>query len=119
MRRILLGSGGSCVIVATAGHRKGLADRLAECSIDLRKRPKTGRYIALDAQETLVPVLVEGRPNGDLFSRAIEPMLERAESAAMHEPGGRLRFRRNGDAAMGSRSFAETPRFNSSNSGMI
>ena len=82
-----LGSGGVCIVIATAEHRRGLADRLTRWAIDMRLTVETGRYIALDAEETLDRFLVEGWPDRDLFYRTVEPVLARGESAVTRSAG--------------------------------
>lgn len=82
-----LGTGGACVVIATEEHRRGLAERLKACFIDLQQAARTGRYIALDAAETLAGFMVAGRPDRERFQRAIEPVLLRAKAAASGNAG--------------------------------
>ncbi len=82
-----LGSGGACIVIATAECRSGLADRLTEWAIDVRLAARSGRYIAVDAQEMLGRFMVEGWPDRDLFYRTIEPVLAHAESALTRKCG--------------------------------
>ena len=57
LSRKALVSGGSVVVIATAGHRLALEnelhDELRASGIDLQEITRAGRYIALDARETL------------------------------------------------------------------
>ncbi len=82
-----LGSGGACIVIATAEHRSGLAERLKDWAIDISSVTDSGRYIALDAEETMARFMVEGWPNRELFYRAIEPLLPRAQASAARKPG--------------------------------
>lgn len=77
-----LGSGTSCLVIATVDHRRKLAERLEQWAIDVDFAARRERYIALDAAETLACFMVEGWPSKELFYRAVEPLLERAQSAA-------------------------------------
>ncbi len=63
-----LAAGHVTIVVATATHREGLAQRLSECGLDLTTALKQGRYIALDAAETLSEFLVDGWPNAVRFT---------------------------------------------------
>jgi PAS domain S-box-containing protein len=78
-----LGAGGSCVVIATELHRRGLADRLTAYGLDLEFAARSNRYIALDARETLGRFMVEGWPDEELFRRAIEPELLRARDGLL------------------------------------
>lgn len=81
-----LGSGGSCMVIATPERLRGLAERLAGWAIDVPLVIDSGRYMALDAEETLARITVEGWPNRELFGRTIEPLLARAQAAALRKP---------------------------------
>lgn len=78
-----LGSGGSCIVIATADHCASLGERLTHWAVDIPMATLAGRYICLDAQETLARFLVDEWPDRELFSQVIEPVLERAEAAAL------------------------------------
>jgi PAS domain S-box-containing protein len=80
-----LGAGGSCLVIATESHRQGLADRLNAYGLDLHFAASCNRYIALDARETLSRFMVEGWPDEELFRRAIEPELRRANAGLLRK----------------------------------
>jgi signal transduction histidine kinase len=63
------------VLVATPAHRAGIEARLHEDGIDLAKLRAAGRYIALDAAETLARIAVAGEPDGERFRQVIDPIL--------------------------------------------
>ena len=48
-----LEAGDAAVVIATAAHRDGLAERLRVRGLDANQAAKEGRYIALDAADTL------------------------------------------------------------------
>jgi len=77
-----LGGGDAAVVIATAAHREGLALRLAARGLDIARARQQGRYIALDAAETLSSFMRDGKPDANLFTNIIGETLERACSNA-------------------------------------
>src|ERR1700730_5081048 len=57
-----LGAGETCLIIATAPHRAQIAEHLATRGFDLSALSEQGRYVTLDAAETLSRFLVDGGP---------------------------------------------------------
>lgn len=72
-------AGDSIIIIATAEHRKALEDRLTRQGFDMNYLSSAGRYIALDANETLSFFMVNNWPDEDLFIELITSVLERAQ----------------------------------------
>jgi PAS domain S-box-containing protein len=66
-----LGAGDSSIVIATKAHRDGLSKRLLSCGIDLAIATQQGRFIALDASETLAKFMVEGWPDGERFHQVV------------------------------------------------
>jgi signal transduction histidine kinase len=66
-----LGLGGAAIIVATQAHRDGLSQRLEAGGIPLAAAIQQGRYIALDAAQTLAAFMKEGMPDKVLFTRVV------------------------------------------------
>jgi hypothetical protein len=66
-----LGLGGAAIIVATQAHRDGLSQRLEAGGIPLAAAIQQGRYIALDAAQTLTAFMKEGMPDQLLFTRVV------------------------------------------------
>ena len=62
-----LGTGTPCLVVATSGHREALEQRLRENGLDLERAQARGRYIALDAAETLTRFMGDNLPNEEAF----------------------------------------------------
>jgi PAS domain S-box-containing protein len=77
-----LGAGDSAVVIATTDHRDGLARRLKARGLDIARVIETGRYIPLDAAETLSKFMLEGWPEAARFGEVIGSVIERARSAA-------------------------------------
>ena len=77
-----LGAGDSAVAIATRAHLDGLARRLKDRGLDTARAIETGRYVPLDARETLSRFLLEGWPDGARFAEVIGSVIERAKSAA-------------------------------------
>jgi signal transduction histidine kinase len=75
-------SGRAAVIVATQAHRERLAQRLEGDGVLVASAVEQGRYIALDAAETLGQFMVNGLPDRDRFMRVIGNVLQRAAAAS-------------------------------------
>ena len=73
-----LAGGGAALVIATKAHREGLAERLQSRGFDLPAAVEQGRYIALDAVETLSKFMRDGWPDADLFTGVIGSVLEQA-----------------------------------------
>jgi signal transduction histidine kinase len=66
-----LGAGDSAIAVATAENRDALAHRLKQRGLDIAGIAKQGRYVALDAAETLSTFMVRNWPDAQLFEKVI------------------------------------------------
>ena len=75
-------AGDAAVVIATRAHRDGLAQRLQSRGLDLSRAVEQGRYIALDAAETLSKFMVDGWPNDARFAEVIGSILGQAVTAA-------------------------------------
>jgi PAS domain S-box-containing protein len=80
-----LAAGSSAVVIATKGHQDNLSDRLRSQGLDLAKAVASGRYVVLDAAETLAGLMVDGVPDIARFSEVIGGVIARAASAAQDE----------------------------------
>jgi PAS domain S-box-containing protein len=78
-------AGDSAVVVATKAHRDGLARRLTGRGFDLAPAIKQGRYLALDAAETLSKFMVDGRPDPARFLRLAGSLVTQLGAAAQAE----------------------------------
>src|ERR1700687_1699388 len=77
-----LDAGESAVAIATKAPGDGLARRLRAAGLDIARAIETGRYIPLDAEETLSKFMLEGWPDAARFSELVGGVMERAKSAA-------------------------------------
>jgi signal transduction histidine kinase len=75
-----LGGGDAAIVIATPGHRHGLARILNSRGLDTSNALRTGRYASLDAGETLRMFLVNGWPDEVLFADVIGNLLTRTKS---------------------------------------
>lgn len=66
-----LGAGNAAVIIATPVHLEGLEQRLRARGFDTRKASTQGRYVALDAAQTLSKIMVEGMPDPARFAEIV------------------------------------------------
>jgi signal transduction histidine kinase len=66
-----LSSGRPAIVVATREHRFDCAECLREKGIDLTRAIEEGRYLALDASETLDQFMVDGAPDAKRFEQVI------------------------------------------------
>ncbi|HVA89933.1 MAG TPA: ATP-binding protein [Chloroflexota bacterium] len=77
------------VVIATRAHREALAQRLRARNLDIGLAVKQGRYIVLDAAETLSKLMREGWPDAARFADLMGGLMARATTAA---PGERPRI---------------------------
>jgi signal transduction histidine kinase len=80
-----LGAGESAVVIATKDHRDGLARRLKAFGLDTTNAVVQGRYVVLDAAETLAKITVGGWPDAALFAEVIGSVMATVTAAAGSE----------------------------------
>src|SRR5262245_47369178 len=73
-----LGAGESAVAIALPTHHAGFEKVLADSGFDLEKARSAGRYVALDAADTLSRILKNGRPDPEAFAGVIGGCIQRA-----------------------------------------
>jgi len=78
-------AGDAAVIIATRAHLDALAHRLADRALNVGKATREGRYIALDAADTLAKFMRNGQPDANTFVETIGPVIARAAAAAQSE----------------------------------
>lgn len=59
------------VVVATGPHRRALDTALVDLGVDPHRARETGRYVALDAAETLATFMVDGSPDPGRFTASV------------------------------------------------
>lgn len=77
-----LGSGDSAIVIATQVHVDGLTQRLRARSLDIVRSARRGRYVVLDAAETLSKFMRDGQPDAELFVNTVGKAVARASAAA-------------------------------------
>ena len=77
-----LGAGEAGVVIATPSHRAELEQQLRERGLDLRRATAEGRFVAVDAAETLAQFMVDGQPDAARFGERVGGLLARAAGAA-------------------------------------
>jgi hypothetical protein len=82
LMRSAIRSGDGMVIVATRAHHLALAQRLSTLGVDVPAMQREGRYVAMDARETLAAVMVNGRPDFARFSELIGGAVAAARKAS-------------------------------------
>ena len=80
--------GDSAVVIATKAHREGLAQRLQSRGFDTATAVEQGRYVALDAAETMARFMRDGWPDAGLFTNVIGSVL--GQTAAVGEKTRRI-----------------------------
>ncbi|MBZ5664424.1 MAG: MEDS domain-containing protein [Acidobacteriia bacterium] len=64
-------AGDAAIVIATKAHRDALTHRLHSRGFDVSRAIEQGRYIALDAAETLAEFMLDGWPDAALFTQTI------------------------------------------------
>jgi PAS domain S-box-containing protein len=77
-----LGSGDAAIVIATKAHREALAQKLKTRGLDILKAGIQGRYIALDAAETLAKLSVDGWPDAARFAKLMGDIVTQAQAAS-------------------------------------
>jgi signal transduction histidine kinase len=77
-----LAAGQAGLVIATEAHRDALTRRLMERGVDLGLATRQGRYVALDAAETLARVARDGRPDAARFAEVVGRVVARAAANA-------------------------------------
>ena len=80
-----LNAGNGAVVVATGAHREGLVQSLQACGVDMAAALEQGRYIAVDAADTLSSCMVNGVVDSVQFLQSFGQLILQAVSAAKTE----------------------------------
>ena len=84
--------GGGAIIIATPEHRTAFAREVAQLDAAANEAVAAGRFVLLDAEETLARFMVDGQPDWERFASTIEPAL-----ADLRERSGAARLRAYGE----------------------
>lgn len=79
--------GDAAVVAATRPHRDAIDCALSDLGLDVAALRAEGRYVVVDAAETLEKLLVGGSPDEQRFHEVVGGMLTRLE-----KPGRRIRI---------------------------
>lgn len=77
-----LNAGNAAIVVATESHRNGIFQRLQADGLDIRVAINQGRYVALDAAETLSTFMVNDLPDPVRFLKIAGNLVVKASKAA-------------------------------------
>jgi hypothetical protein len=74
-----LNDGDICISVASPKHQAAFAAEMVKTGADLNAAQKEGRFITLDARETLLKFMKGGMPDRKAFDKHVVSVLERAQ----------------------------------------
>ncbi len=77
-----LNAGDAAIVLGTESHRNGLTSRLKASGSDTARAMEDGRYVLLDATETLSRFMLGGMPDPVSFADVIGVQIEHAKRAA-------------------------------------
>ena len=80
-----LGSGDAAIVIATKTHREQVSRLLKMRGLDVALATRQGRYVSLDAAETLARIVVGGWPDAARFITVIGEVIAGARAAANRE----------------------------------
>jgi CheY-like chemotaxis protein len=75
------------IVVATESHRNNLLPRLRAQDLDIDVAIEQGRYIPLDAADTLTALMVDGMPDPARFLKCLGDLIAIATTAAKGQQG--------------------------------
>lgn len=73
-----LEAGEAGIVIATPDHRKAITKCLLDRGIDLKNLKAEGRYVSIDARETLSRFVIDGWPDDKLLEKVADELLRRA-----------------------------------------
>jgi len=76
-----LKAGNAAIVVATGSHREKLLPRLQACGLETAAAIEKGRFILLDAADTLAAFMLDGMPDPVRFLRLLGDLITRAKAA--------------------------------------
>lgn len=77
-----LRAGNAAIVFATKSHQDSLLARLQAQALDMTAAVDEGRYISLDAADTLATIMVDGLPDPVLLLEGLSGLIESASKAA-------------------------------------
>src|SRR5258708_35379158 len=85
-------SGEAAIVIATIAHRETLARELKVRDLNITRAIAGGRFGCQDASKILAPIMLNGRPEAEDFSRLIGGLISSARTAAKSEQKGLVIF---------------------------
>jgi PAS domain S-box-containing protein len=85
-------SGDAAIVIATKVHRETLARELKDRDLNTTRAIADGRFVCLDASETLARIMLNGMPDSERFSHLIGGLITSARTAAKSEQVGLVIF---------------------------
>jgi hypothetical protein len=79
-----LRAGQPLVLISTADHRDGIATALSSLGFEMQVAEADGRFMWLDARETLSRFMVDGMPDAQLFRSVLGQALEQCRAGREH-----------------------------------
>src|SRR5690242_6457568 len=80
-----LGAGDCAVIIATKAHREAIAQRLESNGLKIAVPVEQGRFVSLDAAETLAKFMIAGQPDAERFASVVGDAIAGAKKATGRE----------------------------------
>jgi KaiC/GvpD/RAD55 family RecA-like ATPase len=80
-----LKAGNAAIVVATESHRENLLPRLQAHGVDIGTAIEQGKYVPLDAAETLSAFMPNGMPNPDRFLKVLGDLIVKVSRAVKGE----------------------------------
>jgi PAS domain S-box-containing protein len=74
-------SGDAAIVVATKAHRQALARNLMAHGMNIFKATAEGRYLAIDAEETLAQFTIDQMPDPELFFELVGGRIAKVKAA--------------------------------------
>ncbi len=74
--------GEAAIVIATNAHRQGLEQGLVAGGLDVPRIRARGRYVSVDAAETVSTLMRDGKPDASRFARVMGDLVERARANA-------------------------------------
>ncbi|HUF13186.1 MAG TPA: ATP-binding protein [Longimicrobiales bacterium] len=80
--RSALGAASAGILIATPQHRDGVAQRLTARGLDVAGAQAQGRYVAIDARDTLTRFMVDGWPDPARFDDTVGALITKTRERA-------------------------------------
>jgi PAS domain S-box-containing protein len=77
--------GDAAIVIATGPHREALARELKARDLDATRALAEGRFVCLDAAQTLVRIMRDQMPDPELFSEIVGDLITQARAATKSE----------------------------------